>query len=414
MTYPGSGLFPGAGLFPGGTGPGPDLSGNPTGIDESGYWGGLDTSRPDALRWLAVDLLSGQIITDLPSMQSTDPNRRTINQFESQSMDLYITDTTPVSWRAGTRPGSCAVIAYRGAPGSEVIYWGGIVLRRQSATGSNKVTLTAATPECYLDRRYTGAYTTDPLGIGATKTQNQIVADLITQFVVANQGLPITVTPLPGTSTQRFEQYNDYDDKTVYSNIGALSGLLNGPEFTAHWVWNRGPNTITPVLYVGNRIGTAASPAPAATFDSANLIEGTLDENYSTGMGGNDVTATSSGQGLARPTATSPHPRSTSLDGRPRFEYRYSPSTSIQDPLTLQAHADRAVALLTSGTNTVTLKAAAGRRPLLGVDWQLGDDIGYVLDGPAFPQPLTGVARCIGYEATDIYTSPVLYIPKVS
>lgn len=414
MTYPGGGLFPGPGVFPGGGGPGPDLSGNPTGIDESSYWGTLDSTRPDTLRWLAVDLLSGAIITDLPSMQSTDPNRRTLNQYESQSIDMYVTDTTTPSWRVGTRPGSCAVIAYRGDPGVEVIYWGGIVLRRQSTTGSNKVTLTAATPEAYLDRRYTGAYTTDPLGIGATKPQNSIVADLITQFVVANQGLPITVVTLAGTSTSRFEVYNDYDDKTVYSNIGALTGLLGGPEFTGHWVWNRGPNTITPVLYVGNRIGTPASPAPAATFDSANLIEGTLDENYSTGMGGNDVTATSSGQGLARPQATSPNPPSTTLNGRPRFQYRYSPSTSIQDPLTLQQHADRAASLLTEGTNTVTLKAAASSRPLLGVDWNLGDDIGYELDGPAFPTPLIGVARCIGYEATDVYTSPVLYIPQVN
>lgn len=410
-TFPSLFTFPSRLLFPSA---GPNRTGNPTGIDESNYWGGLDSSRPNGLRWLAVDLLTGAIICDLPTLQTTDPSRRTINQYESQSLQLYVTDTISPAWLAGTRPGACAVVAYRGPVGSEVIYWGGIVLRRQRASGSSRVVLTAATPECYLDRRYTGAYTTDPGSIGGRLPQNQIVSDLVTQFVSANQGLPVTVVQLASTGTTRFEIYNDYDDKTVYSNIQALSGLLAGPEFTGHWTWDKTANTITPVLYVGDRIGTPANPAPAATFDSANLIEGSLDENYSTGAGANDVTATSSGQGLARPQAFSPNPRLTSLNGRPRFEHRYQPSTSIQDPLTLQQHADHAYALLADGTNTVTLKAAASVPPFLGIHWALGDDIGYELDGPAFPTPFVGVARCIGYEASDVYTSPVLYIPKVT
>jgi hypothetical protein len=129
-------------------------------------------------------------------------------------------------------------------------------------------------------------------------------------------------------------------------------------------------------------------------------------------MGANDVLATSSGQGLARPFAGS---SASDFEGLPRYQFRFQPSTSIQDPLTLQAHADRALALLESGTNTVTLKVAADAPGVqFGTDWNIGDDLGYDLGGGvAFPNGLTGVARCIGYEDDPTYTSPVLYLPKV-
>jgi hypothetical protein len=368
--------------------------------------------RPDGLRWLSVSLLDGTILCELPSLASSDPHRRTIGRYESQTAKLTVTDKISPSWLPGTRPQATGLIAVRGAPGQEVIYWGGVILRRQRALGSNDVTLTLATPECYLDRRYTGAYTTDPSGTGATKDQNQVVADLVTNFVASSSGLPITVVTVGGAGTQRLAIYNDYDDKTVYSNIGALFGVLNGPEWTGHWQWNRAANTITPVLYVGNRIGAAVTPglAPSVTFDLSNLIAGTLDENYSSGQGANVVTATSSGQGLARPQATSTAP---GLNGLPRVEFRFQPATSIQDTLTLQGHSDRALTLLQNGTNTITLKASAVAGPMLGVDWNLGDDIGYEFVGPAFPGGFSGIGRCIGYEADDTYTSPVLYVPAI-
>lgn len=415
-VYPSLGVYPGMSTVPSGP-PSTDVSGNPTGIDESGYWANLDTSRPLPLRWLSVSLLTGQIICDLPTIVATDPCRRTLGQYESMNVTLYITDEIDPAWLFGTRPMSVALIAYRGAPGSEVIYWGGVCLTRVRPHGSNAVVLTLATPECYLDRRYTGAYTTDPLNIGARVDQNTVVTTLINSFAVANQGLPITVQTVgTGTVPTQYAVYNDYDDKTVYSNLGALNGVLNGPEWTGHWVWNRAANLITPIIYVGNRIGAPvqAGLAPAATFDSSNLLPGSgLTENYASGMGANDITATSSGQGLARPSAMSPHPPSTTLDGRPRVQYRFQPSTSIEDTLTLQGHADRARLLLNDGTNTITLKADASTPPYLGVDWNLGDDLGYVLTGPAHPGDTTGVARCIGYEATDAYTAPSLYVPKI-
>lgn len=411
MTYPAPDLYPGPTTFPGGP-VAADTSGNPTGFDESAFWTTVDP-RPEVLRWLAVDLVNGRVICELPGISSADATRRTIGRYESLSAKLNVTATTSPDWLTATRPMQSALIAFRGPAGGEVIAWGGVVLRRQRSVGTNQVSLTIATPECYLDSRYTGAYTTDPSLTGVKRDQNTVVADLVAQFCVANQGLPITVQTVGGAGQQVLAAYNDYDDKTVYSNLGSLSGVLNGPEWTGHWVWNSGANTITPILYVGNRIGTPASAGfgPAVTFDATDLIEATLDENYTSGSGANDVTATSTGEGLARPQATAV---SSSFNGRPRVQFRYQPTTSIQDPLTLQQHATQSLALLAEGTNTVTLKASATTGPQLGVDWGLGDDIGYFLDGPAFPGGFSGVGRCIGYEADDTYTSPVLYVPAVS
>jgi hypothetical protein len=270
--------------------------------------------------------------------------------------------------------------------------------------------MTLATPECYLDRRYTGAYAV------TGRDQNLIVADLVSQFVTTDSGLPMTVTTVGSAGTVRDRTYNDYDDKTVYSNLGDLMGVIGGPEWTGHWQWNRAANTITPVLYVGNRIGAAVTPglAPSVTFDSAVLLDGTLVEDFTTGKGANVVTATSSGQGASRPEAISPTSLPPSFGARPMYEFRYSPSTSITNVATLQGHSDRALALLQNGTNTITLKASAVAGPMLGVDWNLGDDIGYEFVGPAFPGGFSGTGRCIGYEADDTYTSPVLYVPAIS
>lgn len=369
-----------------------------------------------ALQWLAVDLLTGTIICELPGLITTQPYKRTLGQYETQSVNLAVVPgVTADEWPRATLPGAAALIAVRGDPGQEVIHWGGVVLRRTRTVRSNLVSLDLATVECYLDRRFTGAYT------ATNRSQNLVVADLIAQFVAANQGLPVAVvdvTPAGATIPTISPTFYDYDDKAVYSTIGGLSSVVGGPEWTGHWTWNRGPNTITPVIYTGNRIGQPTTGvAPGVTFDSANLIDGTLVEDYgkpsgsgSGGGGANDVLATF-GQGLGRLTAPS---TSVGTDGRPRWQYRFSPATSLTDTTVLQAQATNALAVLGSGSGTVTLQSSATAGPVLGSDWNLGDDIGYELTGTAFPTPVTGIARAIGYETDDTYTSPILYVPGVA
>jgi hypothetical protein len=410
-NHPGSSTFPGIDFGPNPPDPPYTVSGNPQGIDESGYWADLDSSRPLSTQWLAVSLTTGKILCELPSLVSSDPFKRTIGQYESQSAQLLVTPDVAPEWLDATTPWTTAMVAVRGLPGSEVVQWGGVILRRQRGT-SNAVTLTLATPECYLDRRYTGNYTTDPSGVGATLDQAVIVSQLVTQFAVANQGLPISVVNLATILYPQLLTFADYDDKTVYSNLQTLSSLINGPEWTAHWKWDRTANTITPVFYVGNRIGTAVQPGlgPNVTFDSANLIDFTLDENYGSGFGANDALATSSGQGTARPSAQSV---ASNFAGRPRIQQRFQPATSITSQAQLQQHADNAESLLANGVNTITLRVSSIDGPQLGLDWDLGDDVGYELTGPAFPGGFAGVGRVIGYESDQISTNPILYVPSI-
>ena len=131
-------------------------------------------------------------------------------------------------------------------------------------------------------------------------------------------------------------------------------------------------------------------------------------------------------------------------DGRPTYETRFSPSTSIVETATLTDHASKALAALATGANALTLSAAVAAAPKLGTDWVLGDDIGYLIGGleadprarwtpgysdafsdlfsdffggtptglmvktlvnpngrpsvPSFPNGLSGVAQCVTWE----------------
>jgi hypothetical protein len=236
------------------------------------------------------------------------------------------------------------------------------------------------------------------------------------------------------------------DRKTVYSALTELSAVLGGPEWTVEWEWQHSPERITPVLYVGDRVGHGAALglAPAATFQAPGcIIDAALVEDYSSGKGANAVIAYSSA--TAGTVPTSPAQVSTD-DGRPTFEVDIQPSTSIGDIATLTAHAQSALATLAPGGSALAMSAVVEKAPALGVDWMLGDDIGYIIGGlevdprmhtvgvysdvwwpddvwrdtwgvftdsalvpvnpdgrdsvPSFPNGISGSMRCVGWELT--------------
>jgi hypothetical protein len=92
---------------------------------------------------------------------------------------------------------------------------------------------------------------------------------------------------------------------------------------------------------------------------------------------------------------------------RPPFEYRFTPSTSISEVSTLTAHAQSALAQMQDGAQALTLTAIVQDAPRLGRDWFVGDDIGYRIQSPAFPDGLEGVARCIGWKVSVAEPSTV-------
>jgi hypothetical protein len=213
-------------------------------------------------------------------------------------------------------------------------------------------------------------------------------------------------------------EYTDQADKTVYSALQDLMGVQGGPEWYVGWEWQTNPERLTPVLYVGDRIGVAAAAGmqPNAWFEMPGPVKSfQMVEDFTDSHGANAVMAVSSGVGTSRPQSTL---QVFADPQRPTIEFRWTPSTSITDTTTLNTYAVQALSQLQQGSVTLSMDAVASDPacPQLGVDWNLGDDIGYRIGGldangvdtvPAFPGGISGTARAIGYTL-DVTETPVL------
>ena len=345
--------------------------------------------------WVSTEALTGKIIADLPDLQ-VERVKLSLGRYESATASMPL-PTAPNNWERATLEGASNLILLADNPNDPahgIPVWGGMVTS-SNRDGTDVLPMSVATLEAYLDRRFVGDQTFTQVG------QNDIFQTLIANYVAAgsNGGLPIRVQVVNGgVGTLRDRTFKDQDDKTVYSAIRDLAGVIGGIEWAIGWEWQTNPERITPVAYVGDRIGTAVTPglAPAATFYLPGSVASVVNpRDYSNGRGANDVMATSSGQGDVRPQS----PRQVFADpDRPTFEHRFSPSTSITEISTLTEYAEAALAVLKDGIRSVGLTAATGNAPRLGVDWNLGDDLGFDITAPAFPNSKVGVARAIGWE----------------
>jgi hypothetical protein len=356
-----------------------------------------------AYSWIAVEARTGLIIGDLPDFDC-DQVADSISAYESSQGSLPL-PTAPENWeRATLDGGSCLILVDDLEDGSTPVpVWGGLVLDRERPTG-DLLPVSLATLPAYFDRRFVRNKTYTQVG------QNTIVADLVQSYVAAgsNGGLPIRVQIVGGNAgTLRDRTYDDADDKTVYSVLQELTDVIGGPEWYVGWEWLHNPERITPVLYVGDRLGVPAQVGmnPAATFEIPGPVSAaSVVEDYKSGRGANDVMATSTASADVRPQ--SDHVVTADPD-RPTFEHRFTPSTSITNVATLNGHAQSKALLMAPGALSVSLSAVVRDAPRLGVDWNLGDDIGYVIGGqdrygretvPAFPGGRRGVARAIGWQ----------------
>ena len=407
------------------------------------------------LQWLASDLATGVVLADLPSLACDWPLRRTIGQYDTGTAHLAL-DGAPPNWTRATMPGAAVLHCYDDGDPALTLQWSGIVLSRTRNGTQDVVDLSLATGESYLARRYVGDV------VYTAQSQASIVADLVARFVADTNGMPLTVQSTGG-ATARTITYQATDNATVYDRLQALSQLQGGPEWMLTWQWSDS-TTILPVLVVADRLG--ASPvgglAPAAVFAMPGcLVDATLVEDYTDGKGANTVTTYGTGQGSVTPVSS---PQSVALNGRPKFELRYQPTSNVSSTADLNSYAAAAAARLADGARALTLVAAltAPGTPMFGRDWQLGDDIGYSIGGtraaattavsggtaaapasssmsggtattppsggivggravaapvggaaeievvPAFPGGYSGTARAIAVELTDKTVTPIL------
>lgn len=361
-----------------------------------------------ALSWVSVNANTGDIIADLNNVQVGGALKQTLMRYEGQTATLPI-DGAPPNWRQATRKGAVFLVALDESDENNLRrpLWGGLVIRRIRTVGAG-VQLSLVTAEAYFDRVYVGdqTYSNTP--------QNVLVKTLVEKYAKTGplRGLPLRVKILGANGALRDRTYKDADDKTLYSVLTDLAGVLSGPEWTIEWEWVT-PSRLGLVVVVGDRIGASAPTGlgPAAQFYlPGSVTHAELAEGYGSEEGANDVMAVSSGVQDARPQS----PRQTvTTDLRPRFEYRWTPSTSISNISTLTSHAQRALAAMKDGTVALSLTANREESPKLGVDWHIGDDVGFDIKSPEFPDGLTGVARSVGWELTDTTITPLLDVAHI-
>lgn len=355
------------------------------------------------LSWVAVNANTGQMIADLPDLALSGMFGCTLMRYESQTASLPIS-SAPENWVQATRPGAVWVVCLDDDGVTPL--WGGMVIDRERGGGVD-VTLALATPEAYFDRRFVGDVSFN------SYPQNLIVRDLVNLYAKTGtlRGIPIRVEVVGGNGVGRDRTYKDIEDKTLYSVLGEMSGLDGGPEWTVGW--ENVNNLITPVFYVGDRIGRSAPAGlgPAAQFYLPGSVStAKLKESWTSDMGANRVMATSSGMDDARPQSD---PYSNTTDLRPTFERRWSPSTSIKLKSTLNNHAARGLQALKNGGVGLELTANREESQKLGKEWFIGDDIGFDITSPEFPTGLSGVARVVGWRMDATTIQPLVDVTAI-
>jgi len=361
------------------------------------------------MKWAAADARTGTLLGYLPDLGIEQDLKQTMSAFESASLQLPIAGA-PASWLRMTKPWATALVALDDStPGVRPVpFWGGIVQQRPRTTAAT-LSVPVATGECYLARRFIRDHLQYP---AADWGVCQVGADLVGRYVVDGAGglpgLPLRVVLLDDGAGKDLE-WTDQDDKNVYTAFGEC-----GFEFTVSWEWGTGPGGVqllTPVLTIGSRIGQPVTPglAPRARFSyPGNVADASLLEDWTDGKGANDVMLSSTGIGEVRPQ--SDHQLAANFDGRPTLEHREAAGTSSDQRAELNAEAAADLALLQDGSVAVTLTAswATKSAPKYGSRWAIGDDVGYRLTGPQYPDEPAGVVRAIGVQFNTKTFSPIL------
>lgn len=392
-----------------------------------------------ALFWVAVKSRTGEVIEDLRDLSCSRVSS-ILGTYTTTTASLPL-PTAPKGWARAIDPEASWLVLVDDEESTiePTPIWGGRITSAEHTLGDD-IPLSLASIESMLDRYYVGDVTYTATG------QNDLAADLVTQFVLDGTHCLEVVAEAPGEARDR--TYTDDSDKTVLSALTELSGVIGGPEFTVTWKWLHNPERIVPVLTIADRIGSAPADGlePAATFETGNLVAVSYLRDYSAGKYARDVLASSSGVGAARPES----PRQVADDpDRPAFQYRFTPSTSITNVDTLTDHARRALEKMRTGGRSLSLTARHGGSTRLNKHWRLGDDVGYKIGGigpaadtklirdayvdtytdeyratalvkkypdgrdtvPSFPGGLVGTARAVGWEmnlAEPITVTPIL------
>lgn len=338
------------------------------------------------LTWYACDLRTGRIAEELPALTPTQALSRHLGTVTSARLDLTIAGA-PREWAAATDGGRTVLVAVDSATG--VPLWSGTPLIREGGS-ADTISITAATPEAYLDRRY-AAYTGTAVDLSTAMAQ--VAQPLLTQG-------PAFAIDLAASGTVGNYTVLDSDDKTILSCLQEIDAMAGAPEWTVDTIWADAAQTkFQLVLRIRPRIGVQ-SASPEAQFDMPGCItDYVLTESYERGKGATSVIARGEGQGASRITSTAHVATAAIAAGWCLWEHRYQPAAGLTDATQLEAHAIDALARLQPGASVWTVNAAASAAPRLGTAWNLGDSVAVnIAASPRHPNGATTVARAYGWE----------------
>lgn len=337
--------------------------------------------------WLACNLLTGRIITELPNLTGGNV-QRILGKYTSTSFTLPIPLTGPdaIGERAfqATAYGRTFLVPVV----NDVPSAGFIILRRKGGTDAT-LALGCASLEVYLNRRYTPT-------LSLVDTDEADIARALVQHT-NTFGIGYEIDA-PRTGTLRTRRYKDSDDHKVYRDLRELMGVRGGPEWTVDVDWADGTQReVAKIFRLRKRIG---QDRPAVLFDSQSESDTTYtyDEDYTDGKGANHVTATSSGEGNARPEGDSGSFADNVPAGWPLYEQRITPSTSIKNEDTLVEHARAERDLTLYGARTFDLENRWWAPPRLNVDYKLGDTVQWEVVGHRHPAGFRSSGRIIGWD----------------
>jgi hypothetical protein len=328
---------------------------------------------------LAVVLESGEVMAELPELQLGKIGMRLGDSYDTTATLPW--DKIPKNWREATLPFHTAIVFTQ----NTVPIWGGIIVKRERKSGSNGVELTLVTFEHYLDRVYITDHSFNQM------PQTEIAKNLLNDIAGHRINYGYDITP---SNIKRDRNYTADQDKTIFSALQELSGVIEGCEWYVDWrIENDG--TYCPYFVCADHVG---STKVSTTFDISVMTDFSYLEDYTSGYGANAVKAVSPADGSVRPESTWHR-----LDDpyRPIIEDKIQPSTSITQIDTLEAHAEAELQQLQNGTNTFSVTIAMSVAPKINIDWRLGDEVSFqlgALSDVMIPEFTSVEARIVGFD----------------
>ncbi|MFF2954341.1 hypothetical protein ACFVVU_23725 [Kitasatospora sp. NPDC057965] len=353
---------------------------------------------PVELTWLACDLRTGMVIEELRSLRMGALSRR-IGAHTQASGELTLAGA-PADWEAATDPGRTLLVAVD--PAAPQPLWSGMPLPREGGS-ANTETISAATPEAYLDHRYPGDYA----ATGADLTT--IMAGLAAPAL--SDGPPLLLDTVLSGVTADYAVADD-EDKSIAVCWQEISEMQGAPEWTVDTVWADAAQTrVQLIARIRPAIGVQLA-SPEAVFDMPGCVATyKLAEAYGKGLGATRVIARGDRTAGTRATSTAHTATDLLAAGWPLWEHRYTPAQGITSVAQLERHAAEALTLMRTGAKAWTIDAVASTSPRLGVAWGLGDTVRLAVEtSPRHPAGVDLVGRAYGWslDAAADRVSPIL------